>query len=109
MTLHSFLSHTTLIHTRNFTTIVLTLVILHILSPVTVFFGPHISDGRLTRRWCDLVETLGYMRTEPLRGVITRGSTMMLHDCPARFDGLEFRMILGRPQDAMASRLREAV
>src|SRR5207245_7668618 len=22
--------------------------------------------------------------TEPLRGVITRGSTMMLHDCPAR-------------------------
>src|SRR6266446_2633742 len=49
------------------------------------------------------------MCTEPLRGVITRCSAMILHDCPARFDGLEFRMILGRPQDAMASRFRQAV
>src|SRR6266705_350122 len=71
------------------------LVILHILSPVPVFFGPHISDGGLARCWCDLVKTLSDMCTEPLRGVITRCRAMILHNCPARFDGLEFRMILG--------------
>jgi hypothetical protein len=84
-------------------------VILHLLSPVTIFLDPHIGDGGLTRCCGNCVASLGDMHTEPLGGVITCRGTMMLHDSPACVDGVQFRRILRYLQDTMALRFCEAV